>query len=59
MTAAVEMENHSENVLRRIAHFCSKGATAVSTLRDINGSIRLMDKLSNSLECIEQLEADL
>jgi len=56
MTVALEMESYSETVLRRTANFSYKGVTVVTTLHDINGSDRFMDKL---LEHIKWLEASL
>ena len=55
MTVTLEMESYSEMVFRRTANFSFKGVTVVTTLQDINGSERFMDKL---LEHIKWLEAD-
>ena len=55
MTVTLEMESYSETVLRRTAKFSFKGVTVVTTLQDINGNDRFMDKL---MEHIEWLEAD-
>ena len=57
MTAALEMESYSETVPRRKAQFSSKGVKVVATMRDIDGSDRVMDKLSNTIG-IKWLEAD-